>query len=60
MVDYYKDEINDHEEKIEHIEELEKDYTKLSDEINSRKIKFDELSNEINKLKNEIGYPDIY
>ena len=60
MVDYYKDEINDHEEKIEHIEELEKDYTKLSYEINSRKIKFDELSNEINKLKNEIGYPDIY
>lgn len=60
MVDYYKDEINDHEEKIEHIEELKIDQKKLSDEINSRKIKFDELSNEIYKLKNEIDYPYFY
>jgi predicted nucleic acid-binding Zn-ribbon protein len=59
-VDNYKYKINYHIKKIKHIKKLEKDYTKLSDEINSRKIKFDELFNEINKLKYEIGYPDIY
>ena len=60
MVDYYKDEINDHEEKIEHIEELEIDEEKLKNKIISLQVELRKLSSEIGALMHEIEHPNIY
>ena len=60
MVDRYKDEINDHKQKIKDIEKLEKKYKELNSQIYSLKIESGTLYANISKLKDEIDYPDFY
>lgn len=60
MVDFYKDEINDHKQKIEDIKKLEKEYKELNLRIYTLKHESDRLYTNIIKLKDEIDYPDFY
>ena len=59
MVDYYKDKINDHKQKIEDIKKLEKKYKELNLRIYTLKHESEKLYTDIIKLKDEIDYPDF-
>jgi hypothetical protein len=60
MVDYYKDEINDHKQKIKDIEKLEKEYTILTHEISKLNTKERKLTSKIKILMEEIEHPKLY
>ena len=60
MVDFYKDEINEHKQKIEDIKKLEKEYKELNLQIYSLQLESGTLYSNISKLKNEIDYPDFH
>ena len=59
MVDYYKDDINDHRQKIKDIEKLEEEYKELNLRIYTLKHESEKLYTDIIKLKDEIDYPDF-
>ena len=60
MVDYYKDEINDHKQKIKDIEKLEEKYMILKHEISQLNTKERRLMKEIKILMKEIEHPKLY
>jgi len=60
MVDYYKDEINDHKQKIKDIEKLEKEYMILKHEISQLNTKERKLTSKIKILMEEIEHPKLY